>query len=66
MVYYETDSRLQFAREHAERLADDMRRSRPLVPEAAHPAKAKFSTALAAGFDRLRRRKGYHAPAYHA
>ena len=35
---YDTDARRQLALEHAQRLADDMRRSRPLTPVAAGPA----------------------------
>ena len=35
MLDYDNESRLQLAREHAERLADDMRRTRRLTAEAA-------------------------------
>ena len=39
MVYYDTDSRLQFAREHADRLEAEMRRTRRLTrDEAGYPA----------------------------
>ena len=31
MLNYDNDARRQFAREHTERLADDMRRTRPLT-----------------------------------
>jgi hypothetical protein len=67
MVYYDTDSRLQFAREHVERLADEMRRSQPLTPldvEDSH--RATLGSALLALVERLRHVKGYQAPAYHA
>jgi hypothetical protein len=67
MVYYDTDNRLQFAREHADRLADDMRRSQRLMSdEGADPGGITLRSLLAASVDRLRRRRGYHAPAYHA
>jgi hypothetical protein len=35
MLLNDSDSRLQLAREHVERLADDMRRSRRLTPDMA-------------------------------
>jgi hypothetical protein len=35
MLDYDNDARRLLAREHAERLADDMRRSRPLAPNEA-------------------------------
>jgi hypothetical protein len=35
MLTYDTEARRLFAREHAERMADDMRRSRPLMPNEA-------------------------------
>jgi hypothetical protein len=35
MVYYETGSRLQLAREHADRPEAEMRRSRRLMPDEA-------------------------------
>lgn len=35
MLDYDNETRRLFAREHAERLADDMRRSRPLTPNVA-------------------------------
>jgi hypothetical protein len=51
MVSYEDESRRLLALEHAERLADDMRRSRRLTANAAgYPARARF--------DRLLRRLG--------
>ena len=36
---YDTDARRQLALDHAQRLADDMRRSRPLAPVAGDPAR---------------------------
>jgi hypothetical protein len=39
---YDSDSRLQLAREHAERLADEMRRCRRLTPDVAgYPGRAR-------------------------
>lgn len=67
MVYYDTDSRLQFAREHADRLTAEMRRSRRLTPdEAGFFSRARLAPALADPLDRLGRRRGYHTPAYEA
>jgi hypothetical protein len=43
MFIYDNDARLQLAREHAARLADDMRRGRRLTPdEAGHPSRASL------------------------
>lgn len=67
MVYYDTDSRLQFAREHADRLALEMRRSRRLTQdEAGAHGRTRLGSAFAAGIDRLHRSRGHHVPAYHA
>jgi hypothetical protein len=67
MVYYDTDSRLQFAREHADRLATEMRRSRRLTPdEVGFFSRARLAPALAGQLERLRRRAGHHTPAYDA
>jgi len=67
MVYYDTDSRLQFAREHADRLTAEMRRSRRLTPdEAGFFNWAKLAPALAGRLERLRRPRGHHTPAYDA
>jgi hypothetical protein len=68
MVYYDTPSRLRFAREHAERLEADMRNSnRPRPDEAgspdANPGRAR-GWSLMARFERLRR--SHHTPAYHS
>ena len=47
MLNYDNDSRLQFAREQAERLADEMRRGRRLTPEmAGFPGRASLGEAL--------------------
>jgi hypothetical protein len=65
MLDYDTNSRLQAARDHAERLAAEMRRSRPLNPdEVGYPGWARLGSALVGRVDRLRRRR--HAPAYQA
>jgi hypothetical protein len=65
MLDYNTDSRIQAVRDHADRLASDMRRSRPLNPdEAGFPGRARIVSALGARAVRLRRRR--HAPAYQA
>jgi hypothetical protein len=67
MVYYDTDSRIQFAREHADRLALEMRRSRRLTQdEAGVQRRTRLGSAFAARFDRLRRHSGQQAPAYEA
>jgi hypothetical protein len=67
MVYYDTDSRLQFAREHAERLATEMRRSRRVTPdEAGYSRRAGLGPAVSRRLERLLRRRGHHAPAYGA
>jgi len=67
MVYYDIDSRSQFAREHADRLAAEMRRSHRLTPdEAGFPLRARLGSALTDRAERLRRRTGFHKPAYDA
>jgi hypothetical protein len=67
MVYYDTDIRLQLAREHADRLAAEMRRSRRLTPEVAgFPRLARLGSALAGHIESLRRHKGSPTPAYDA
>jgi hypothetical protein len=66
MVYYDNHTRRQLAREHADRLANEMRRSRRLTPdEVGYPGWARLGSALL-GVERVRRGKGYHAPAYEA
>jgi hypothetical protein len=65
MLDYDTNSRIQAARDHADRLADDILRSRSAKGNGtAGPGWARLGAALAARVDRLRRRK--HAPAYQA
>jgi len=67
MVYYDTNTRLQLAREHADRLATEMRRSRRLTPDVAgYPRLAKLGSALAGHLESLRRHRGSHTPAYDA
>lgn len=67
MVYYDTDNRLQLAREHADRLATEMRRSRRLTPdEAGYPSWARLGPVLAGRVERLRLRRGHHAPVFEA
>ena len=67
MVYYDTDSRLQFAREHAERLATEMRRSRRLTPdEVGVSSLTRLGSAFAGRVNRLRGLRGHHVPAYDA
>jgi len=60
MIDYDTNSRIQAARDQADRLADEMRRTRPLNP--GDPGWARLSSVLATRVGRLRRRR--HAPAY--
>jgi hypothetical protein len=65
MIDYDTNSRLQSARDHADRLAAEMRRSRPLRPdEAGYPGWGRLGSALVGRVERLRRRR--HVPAYQA
>jgi hypothetical protein len=67
MVYYDTETRLQLAREHADRLATEMRRSRRLTPDVAgYPRLARLGSALAGQLESLLRHKGAHRPAYDA
>jgi hypothetical protein len=47
MLNYDNDARRQFAREHAERLADDMRRTRPLtLNEASYSGRSRIGAFL--------------------
>lgn len=65
MVYYDTDSRLRLAREHAEGLALEMRRSRGLTPDEVGLSRlARLASAVTARVERLRHRGTRHAPAY--
>jgi hypothetical protein len=67
MIYYDTDTRLQFAREHADRLAAEMRRTRCLTPdEVGYPGWARLGSALAGRLERLRGRRANGVPAYGA
>ncbi len=67
MLYHDNDPRRQLAREHAEQLAHEMRRARGLTPaEAGYPGWGRMAADLLARAERLRRGKGYHAPAYDA
>ena len=67
MVYYDTDTRLLLAREHGDRLATEMRRSRRLPPDVTgYPRLAKLGSALARQLESLRRHRGVHKPAYEA
>jgi hypothetical protein len=67
MVYYDTEGRLQLAREHAERLAEEMRHSRPLTADnGEQPGWARLGLVLARRVERLLRRRGHHRPAYGA
>ena len=68
MLDYDTESRLQFAREHAERLAAEMRRSRRLTPaEAGFPGRPSLGelTRRALRLSRVREPEP-HIPAYDA
>ena len=67
MVYYDTDTRLLLAREHAERLASEMRRSRRVTREdAGYPLLTRLGLALASQIESLRLHRRDHTPAYHA
>jgi hypothetical protein len=62
---HDSESRIQFAREHADWLTDEMRRARGLTPdEVGYPGWARLGSALAGRVERLRRRR--HVPAYQA
>ena len=67
-LYYDTPTRIQFAREQADRLAAEMRRSRSLTPdEVGYSAGfGRLSSALSGSIERLLPRRGYPAPAYDA
>jgi hypothetical protein len=65
MIHHDSEMRLQFARERADGLAAEMRRSRGLTPdEVGYPGWARLGSALAGRVERLRRRR--HVPAYQA
>jgi hypothetical protein len=66
MVYYDTDSRIQLAREHADRLTAEMRRSRRATPERDRDSwRTRFAAATGDRMERLRH-TGRHAPALDA
>ena len=63
MVFYDTNSRLQLASEHADRLKTEMRRSRRLTPdEAGSSSVARLGSALADRLGRIRRHDRRNAP----
>jgi hypothetical protein len=69
MVYYDNDPRRRLARERAELLAHEMRRSRRLTPDevghpGGYPCLARLGSALLGRIERLLHGRGYHAPAY--
>jgi len=65
MLDYNTDTRRQAARDQVDRLAAEMRHSRPLGPdEAGYPGWGRLGSALVGRVERLRHRR--HAPAYQA
>jgi hypothetical protein len=67
MVFYDTNSRLQFANEHADRLTTEMRRSRRLTPDETGSSRfARWGSALADKVGRLRRHGDRHAPVFGA
>lgn len=67
MLHQDTAARLQFAREHADRLAAEMRRTRQLDPdEAGYPHWGRLAAGLFVRVGRLRHGKSGHVPAYHA
>jgi hypothetical protein len=68
MLDYDNELRRQLSREHTERLANDMRRSRRLTPvEAGFPSRPSLGELLRRAA-RLGRVKGaeHHIPAYHS
>jgi hypothetical protein len=63
VLYYHTEPQQQFAREHVEDLAQEMRRvPRLTAEEAGYPAWRRLGAELIRHAERLRRR--YHAPAF--
>lgn len=67
MIEYDTNSRLQLARQHADTLAAEMRRTRRITrSEAGLPGWGRLAEELLARAERLRRGKGRHAPVYDA
>jgi hypothetical protein len=67
MLLPDSDSRLQLAREHAERLAEEMRRSRPRTPGmAGQPVRASLAKLLRRVAQRGRVREPERIPRYDA
>lgn len=67
MLYHDNDSRRQLATEHAQGLANEMRRARRLTPdEACNPGWARLRAELRGRTKRLLHGKGQQAPAYDA
>jgi hypothetical protein len=63
-MLYDIDLRRQLAREHAEHLGHEMRRARGLTrAEAGYPNWGRLAAELLGRAERLRRGKGYNAPA---
>lgn len=63
--HHDPEVRLQLTREHADWLAEEMRRSRGLTPdEVGYPGWGRLGSALAGRVERLLRRR--HLPAYQA
>ena len=61
------ETRLHFARERAERLAEEMRRSRGLTPdEVGYPRWSKLAAELFGRVGHLRRDRSRHVPALDA
>lgn len=65
MLYYDTPSGNRLAAEHADRLAEEMRRARGPRREEAEAPRGGFSAELFARVGWLRHIKGRHIPAYH-
>lgn len=62
--YHDPEMRLQFAREHADGLADEMRRARGLTPdEVGYPRWGKLAAELFGRVGHLRRDRSHHVPA---
>jgi len=59
---YDTDARRQLATEHAQRLAEDMRRSRPFAPDESDPAHLAAIRALLQWAAHLGRSKELERP----
>lgn len=65
--HHDSEIRLQLAREHAEWLAEEMRRSRrPTRDEAGYPRWGRLAAELFGRVGHLRRDRSRHVPAYDA